>query len=459
MRHLGDIKKISGYKIEPVDCITGGSPCQDLSVAGKRAGLDGERSGLFMEQMRVVKEMRDATTSRGSNQPRPRFMVWENVPGAFNSNGGKDFQTVLTEIVRIAESDAPDVPLPNKWSKSGCLYDEMGRWSIAWRVHDAQFWGVPQRRKRIALVADFAGRAAPEVLFEREGLSWHYETSGESREEIAGAVGRGVKTPSGCLNSWDIQSKHIQSPAGVAETLWSGEKRYGGGEAYVFDARGSGDGEITPTITGDHENRITDYAEIGIQPETYAKQSHSEYKASEQVSACKARDYKGATDLVIQPFAVDCRNGTENPDINGTLQAKSNGGFSVNLQKQGSVVRRLTPLECERLQGYPDNWTDIGDWTDSNGKVRKAADSLRYKAIGNSIALPFWFYLLRRISAQYERPATLGSLFDGIGGFPLCWERCNGKGTALWTSEVEEFCIAVTKRHFGDEEIHNHQTT
>lgn len=118
-----------------------------------------------------------------------------------------------------------------------------------------------------------------------------------------------------------------------------------------------------------------------------------------------------------------------------------------------SVVRRLTPLECERLQGYPDGWTDIGEWTDSKGKLHKeSSDSARYKALGNSIALPFWFWLLRRISAQYERPATLGSLFDGIGGFPLCWERCNGKGTAVWASEIEKFPIAVTKKHFSETE-------
>lgn len=116
-----------------------------------------------------------------------------------------------------------------------------------------------------------------------------------------------------------------------------------------------------------------------------------------------------------------------------------------------TAVRRLTPLECERLQGFPDGWTDIGEWTDSKGKKHKEADSPRYKALGNSIAIPFWFYLLRRIAAQYERPATLGSLFDGIGGFPLCWERCNGKGTAIWASEIEEFPIAVTKLRFPEE--------
>ena len=131
----------------------------------------------------------------------------------------------------------------------------------------------------------------------------------------------------------------------------------------------------------------------------------------------------------------------------GTLLARQYKDPPITNQ---NVVRRLTPLECERLQGYPDGWTDIGEWIDSKGKKHKEADSPRYKALGNSIALPFWFWLLRRISAQYERPATLGSLFDGIGGFPLCWERCNGKGTALWASEIEEFPMAVTKKRFGE---------
>ncbi len=115
-------------------------------------------------------------------------------------------------------------------------------------------------------------------------------------------------------------------------------------------------------------------------------------------------------------------------------------------------VRRLTPLECERLQGYPDGWTDIGEWVDSKGKRHDSSDSARYKALGNSIALPFWRWLMRRISAQYVGTPTLGSLFDGIGGFPLCWESINGKRSARWASEIEEFPIAVTKFHFGGEE-------
>ena len=199
MKHYGDIKNLSGYDLPVVDVITGGSPCQDLSVAGNREGLAGERSGLFMEQIRIVKEMRekDREDGRANEFIRPRYMVWENVCGAFSSNKGRDFQAVLTEIVKIIEPDAPDVPMPEKgkWSKSGCIYDELGGWSIAWRVHDAQFWGAtqyvdgrmlsrgtPQRRKRIALVADFAGLSAPEVLLERKSLLRHSEPSGETGE-------------------------------------------------------------------------------------------------------------------------------------------------------------------------------------------------------------------------------------------------------------------------------------
>ena len=190
MKHYGDITKLSGYDLPIVDVITGGSPCQDLSVAGKRAGLDGERSGLFMEQIRIVKEMRerDRASGRTGFLVRPRYMVWENVPGAFSSNKGEDFKTVIEEIIKISEKTIPNLPLPDRggWSKSGCIYDELGKWSVAWRVHDAQFWGVPQRRKRIALVADFGGLSAPEILFERKGLCWNPEQSCQTRETTSG---------------------------------------------------------------------------------------------------------------------------------------------------------------------------------------------------------------------------------------------------------------------------------
>lgn len=212
-------------------------------------------------------------------------------------------------------------------------------------------------------------------------------------------------------------------------------------------ARGNGDGETVCIITGDHENRVTDYTAL------LTMQGFGGYKEKVVASTCKSRDYKDATDLVVS--GIDARNGAENGDLCGTLQAKPNGGFSYNCihpVRINKSVRRLTPLECERLQGYPDGWTDIGEWIDSKGKRHDSSDSARYKALGNSIALPFWHWLMRRISAQYVGTPTLGSLFDGIGGFPLCWERINGKGTALWASEIEEFPIAVTKYHFGGDQ-------
>ena len=235
MIHLGDITKINGAEIEPVDCITGGSPCQDLSVAGKRAGLAGERSGLFMEQIRVIKEMRqhEKKCGRADEFIRPRWMVWENVPGAFSSNDGEDFRAVLEETARIVDETAV-IPRPpkGKWASAGCIMGD--GWSIAWRVHDAQFWGVPQRRKRIALVADFTGGAAPEVLFERKSMSRNPSPGTEPREETPRDIGESTPQTSKCLNGWDVQSKHIQPEHGIAEALYSGECRHGGGESYVM---------------------------------------------------------------------------------------------------------------------------------------------------------------------------------------------------------------------------------
>lgn len=195
MKHFGDVKQINGADVPVVDVITGGSPCQDLSVAGKRAGLNGERSGLFMEQIRVIKEMREHDRSNGRTDEliRPRYMVWENVPGALSSNGGDDFRVVLEETARVKDKDAviPGLAKGQKWTPSGCIMGD--GWSIAWRVHDAQFWGVPQRRKRIALVADFGGGSAPEILFEREGLPGDSEQSEQARKEAAGDIGTGIE--------------------------------------------------------------------------------------------------------------------------------------------------------------------------------------------------------------------------------------------------------------------------
>lgn len=425
MRHLGDITKINWDEVEPVDCVTGGSPCQDLSIAGKRAGLAGERSGLYMEQIRCVKELRKASERTG--KIRPRYMVWENVPGAFSSNRGKDFAAVLEEAVKIVEPQAPSIPTPAKWPTSGCLMG--GGWSIAWRVHDAQFWGVPQRRKRIALVCDFGGYTAPEILFERKGLRGDTAEGGTARERIARTAGNGIEGASGFTNRGYFTGD-------IAETLRSDPHG-----AYPC-VHGIGNGQVHEAMTMAQEvsqtlNTMHDKQAILYQPKSAMEENWAE---SETKNALRAGESKVS-------HAVMCE------DVNHTLRAKANCAYREDTETypvQNMMVRRLTPLECERLQGYPDGWTNIGRWIDSNGKKHRSSDSGRYIALGNSIALPFWFWLLRRISAQYERPATLGSLFDGIGGFPLCWERCNGKGTTLWASEIEEFPMAVTKKRFGE---------
>lgn len=196
MKHFGDITQLHGYDLPVVDVISGGSPCQDLSVAnGNREGLAGERSKLFLEQIRIIKEMRDydrRINGRSGSMVRCRFAIWENVRGAFSSGHpkGADFQCVLTEFVRIVKEDAPIVPLPEggRWSRSGCVmgYGTDGcPFSIAWRLHNAQFWGVPQRRERICLVADFGGTAAPKILFVEQGLYWNTQSSGQEGQTTA----------------------------------------------------------------------------------------------------------------------------------------------------------------------------------------------------------------------------------------------------------------------------------
>lgn len=482
MRNYGDITKISGYEVPPVDVVIGGSPCQDLSVAGLRKGLAGRRSGLFMDQIRIVKEMRenDRMHGRTGDDVRPRFMVWENVCGAFSSNGGKDFLAVLEETAHIADENAviPEPP-QGKWRTAGVIMGD--GWSIAWRVHDAQFWGVPQRRRRISLVADFAGGRAPEICFVRKSLSGHHEPCGEKRKEAPGqAVPCADKTGRTVygISSYESNAMKSSNPesgiyeAETARTLDSngGNPACNQGGMLVYDSRGNGDGTTVPTMTGDHQNRVTDYTAIVLH------ESAREYAENASI-ALRNSDYKHppvtwwdgkdtvqtiTANLANQRMPdkgslnafVDFRNGKES-GINGTLQAKESGGSSVNYnntERENECVRRLTPLECERLQGFPDGWTDIGDWTDDKGKKHKTTDSNRYKALGNSIALPFWKYLLKRISAEYERDATMASLFSGIGGFDLLWTQINGMGSVLWEAEIDDFPSAVCRRHFGSEE-------
>lgn len=209
------------------------------------------------------------------------------------------------------------------------------------------------------------------------------------------------------------QQDLIQSDLGVARTIAPGTHASGPHLTKtlvtgIYDARGNGDGDTSPTITGDHENRVTDYTAV-----CFSRQQSDEFTENDVTSTQSARQHKDATDLVAS-----------------------------------SVVRRLTPLECERLQGYPDQWTNIGEWVDSKGKTHKDADSPRYKALGNSIALPFWEWMAKRMAQYLPEGATMASLFDGIGGFPLVFSRAGV--TPVWASEIEEFPIAVTKRRFPD---------
>lgn len=583
MVHLGDITKMSGYTIPPVDVVTFGSPCQDLSIAGKRAGMAGERSGLFSEAVRIIREMRYATFGA-----YPKYAVWENVPGAFSSNKGEDFHAVLQSLCRVIDPDAV-IPRPTdarggiKWPRAGAILAD--HYSLAWRTMDAQHWGVPQRRLRISLVLDLTGGRAGEILFEPESLRGHFApgiTPGQAAPVVVGGCTEDanraftLKIRSGCegggkgalvqieksatLSTLQDQTLFVAEPpkaysfdslasnsmkssnphsrcreVEIAKTLDTSPpdpaKNQGGiaiveptfciqgntidradtagangtgvkedvcytlntidrpavafaldcrnmtaneelsatlqakdnggqslnyinpvAEPLIYDARGNGDGITSPTMTGDHNSRVTDYTAITLQGDTVA-------------GALLARDYKGpgrADSLgrvIAQPVGADLYNGTLTGDKAATLttatgQGGANTGPSVIEKIIRWIVRRLTPTECERLQGYPDGWTDLGEWVDSKGKTHKDADTPRYKALGNSIALPQWYYVLGGISDRLPEDSTLGSLFDGIGGFPYVWAQLHAgrKELCVWASEIEEFPIAVTKKWFPEVE-------
>lgn len=416
MKHLGDITKINGAEIEPVDIITFGSPCQDLSVAGKRAGLDGERSGLFMEAVRIIKEMRLKT-----NGKYPTIAIWENVPGAFSSNKGEDFRVVLEELCKLKGSDTA-IPRPPKrngkpaWNDAGLILGD--GFSIAWRVLDAEFWGVPQRRRRIFLVVDFGGQHAGQVLFERDGLSRDFA---ESRE-----TWKGITRSLACRS-----------------------------DAKVWDARGNGDGNISPTITGDHNNRVTDYTalcvrercgcEVGgkgllIQNDrsgtittnndqflsvvgvdthhslltgdtsiTLRSESTKDpciiVMATQQGGAeiCKdlcptitaAAGMSGNNQPVIcygVPLGFRAENTRLYEDVATTVCNGTNPGHHQGVLILNNLtldVRRLTPTECGRLQGMPDWWCE--DVPHS--------DSAEYKLWGNGMALPNVLYVMEGVVA------------------------------------------------------------
>lgn len=503
MQHLGSVTEVHGDKVQPVDVITFGSPCQDLSVAGKRAGIhEGQRSNLFFEAIRIIKEMRAATNGR-----HPTFAVWENVPGAFSSNYGEDFRCVLEEFIKICGRHTVPRPDRGKWKSAGEILGD--GYSVAWRQLDAQYWGVPQRRKRIYLVADFRGERAGEILFEREGLRRHPAPGGATGQGAAadapGSTGgsRGIE----CLNPWDCQSKRIYQPDGVCPTLpamdcggannqavlyaldsmssnsmkstnphsgfhaetiaktlqaggvdptcnqggnvivepvyalqgngidraetagcngrgWRAEADASpcidrGQNVVCYDARGNGDGTCCPTLTGDHENRVTDYTVVTV----YRSPKIGEYAADGTAFTMAARDFKSPRDLVVEhppAYGVDCRNAALDEEKTHTLQAKANGGQSLNCTPsvltsgkppRKYIIRRLTPLECCRLQGFPDGWgvpahkdklsdEELAFWQ----QVRDTSASIAGKQPKkySAEALTKWYNGLHTDSAEYK---------------------------------------------------------
>ena len=229
VKHLGDINSINGAEIEPVDIVTFGSPCTDLSVAGKRQGLNAERSGLFFQAIRIIKEMRGAT-----NGKYPRFAVWENVTGAFSSNGGEDFRCVLEELCKIKDADL-SVPKPEKWTKAGEIMGE--NFSVAYRTFDAQYWGVPQRRMRVYLVADFEGGCASKILFESEGMSGYSAESFRAWQETAQSFGNcSEETGSGLMFENHSQDTRYTGPLNVAQTVSATYGTGGNNQPFVVES-------------------------------------------------------------------------------------------------------------------------------------------------------------------------------------------------------------------------------
>lgn len=395
MKHLGDVSKVKGGEIEPVDIITFGSPCQDMSIAGKRAGLkhadmgndETTRSGLFLEAIRIIKEMREAT-----NGVYPRYAIWENVPGAFSSNRGEDFRTVLEEFIRVKEKDAvmPDVPKAG-WPYADC-YSGNG-WSLAYRVFDAQYWGVPQRRRRIYLVADFRGQRAGEILLKPEGLRRNSAQSGTQGQETARCAKNSVGTAIGGV---DMYNQSFLS--GLAQTL-----------------RASGGGDCIPTVLAPVANAGDNRLAI-VQPIS-----------------------DGGCSTLFKNHGRDCRyKGPLKvaPTVTATYgMGGNNTPFVASVAEQSFspiryIVRRLTPTECARLQGFPDWWGEIpkkDNLTDDeytfwlnvrntyekiNNKTTKEyskeqmlswynklhSDSSEYKMWGNGIALPNALYVMQGIA-------------------------------------------------------------
>ncbi|MBT1017593.1 DNA cytosine methyltransferase [Canibacter sp. lx-72] len=348
MIHLGDVSTIDGGQIPPVDIVAFGSPCTDLSVAGKRAGLEGKASGLFFEVTRIIKQMREATAEKF-----PRFVVWENVPGAFSSQKGEDFAAVINTLLALTQTGAqtaralPEVIVPQEgWAKADLVVGS--GFSLAWRVLDAQYWGVPQRRKRIFLIADLAGQSAPEILFDAKGSNGNLEPSSQT-----------LQTPPRPTTS----SPSDNSFGACTLRMRSGKP--GGGKGPLIQHGQSG-------------TLATRCDQILFHPICYGFNAiHKERDSNSgrygfATSVAKTLDLHGGRAtcnqggmLVTQPH---CMTTTSHPAIGKncapTLSARDFKQPPITTQAsnhccQALVARHLTPLECSRLQGFPDQWITV----------------------------------------------------------------------------------------------------
>ena len=490
MKHCGDIHGLQGAKLESVDVITFGSPCQDVSIAGRREGLLGGRSGLFFEAIRIIREMREAT-----NGEYPRWAVWENVPGALSSHNGEDFRQVLESLIRVQEPEA-DVPLPadGKWLPAGEI---MGNgYALAWRVLDAaQGWGVAQRRKRVFVVLDLAGGRAGEVLFESEGLSGYTPPGGEARKGAAGGAARCAGAAGFCYESGEASrgigyqeeespTLRCWKPPGVAVrepplTLKIRSGCAGGGKGALIQhemsatlgchndqtlfapkAFGVGSDKSKGMLSANPKSGFYEAATsrtldrsggnaccnqggmVVVSPAYSIRPMVNTQTQQEQTPSLMARDSKDPLLVSLPSYCLDraCFTSGENAqyrlsvraEVAATLVAEGPGAISAPPEEY--LVRRLTPLECCRLQGFPDGWTEhleteepgeqeiarwVGvfeDWYRAQGKAARASpgrvakwlkdphsDAAQYKAYGNSVAVPCVFFVLAGIAWAENR--------------------------------------------------------
>lgn len=424
VKQYGDITQIDGTKVDPVDILCAGSPCQDLSVAGKRAGLEGNRSSLFHEAIRIMREMREKT-----NGEYPKYFVWENVPGAFSSNRGQDFRAVLEEIT---ESEIP-MPESGKWAEAGMV--RSSKCALEWRVLDAQYWGVPQRRKRVFLVADFTNRCSGEILFERESVCGNPAESKRTGKETARNAGRstdGTGAADKLITCYNMgQPSNDFEPytegGGVSPTLISRMGTGGNQVPIIHSVFENRHDEGVRFVKGDKSNTICagmgegggnvpcihSFALQGSMIGRELKNGPQGSGINEEVSFtlntidrhavayCMGHDERSATFVPNKTDPLTASDYKQPPVVSyqktvGALCFDDYKGINNQYVGQDKCVihnqvRKLTPTECERLQGLPDGYTDI------EFKGKPAPDSKRYKALGNGMAQPCADFVIKQI--------------------------------------------------------------